>query len=34
VLGLAGDRFISIAVYFDQMELLSQLGLVPAPAVS
>jgi|SRR5690242_14772040 predicted ester cyclase len=27
VLGVAGDRFTSIAVYFDQMELLTQLGL-------
>jgi predicted ester cyclase len=34
VLGVAGDRFTSIAVYFDQMELLRQLGLAPAPAAS
>jgi hypothetical protein len=27
VLGAAGDRFTSIAVYFDQMQLLAQLGL-------
>ena len=27
VLGVAGDRFTGIAVYFDQMELLTQLGL-------
>ncbi len=27
VLGVAGDKFTSFAVYFDQMELLTQLGL-------
>ena len=27
VLGVAGGRFTSFAVYFDQMELLTQLGL-------
>ena len=31
VLGVAGDRFTSFAVYFDQMELLTQLGLAQAP---
>ena len=29
VLRVAGDRFTSFAVYFDQMELLTQLGLAP-----
>jgi hypothetical protein len=27
VLGVAGDKFTSFAVCFDQMELLTQLGL-------
>jgi hypothetical protein len=31
VLRVAGDRFTSIAVYFDQMELLTQLGLPRHP---
>jgi hypothetical protein len=31
VLKVAGDRFTSLAVYFDQMELLIQLGLAQAP---
>jgi predicted ester cyclase len=31
VLKIAGDRFTSFAVYFDQMELLTQLGLAQAP---
>lgn len=31
VLGVAGARFTSIAVYFDQVELLTQLGLAHAP---
>jgi hypothetical protein len=34
VLGVAGDRFTSFAVYFDQMELLTQLGLAPAPTMT
>jgi len=34
VLGVAGDRFTSIAVYFDQMEVLTQLGLAPAPTTA
>jgi hypothetical protein len=31
VLKVAGDRFTSLAVYFGQRELLTQLGLVQAP---
>lgn len=31
VLGVSGDRFTSLALYFDQMELLTQLGLAQAP---
>jgi hypothetical protein len=31
VLRVIGDRFTSIAVYFNSMELLTQLGLAPAP---
>jgi predicted ester cyclase len=34
VLGVAGDRFTSFAVYFDQMELLTQLGLAQAPTIT
>ncbi|MGH7488535.1 MAG: hypothetical protein ACREMY_23495 [bacterium] len=34
VLGVAGDRFTSIAVYFDQMEVLTQLGLAQAPTTA
>jgi predicted ester cyclase len=34
VLGVAGDRFTSFAVYFDQMELLIQLGLAEAPTMT
>ncbi|MBV8993944.1 MAG: nuclear transport factor 2 family protein [Pseudonocardiales bacterium] len=34
VLRVAGDRFTSIAVYFDQMEFLTQLGLAQAPTTS
>jgi predicted ester cyclase len=30
VLGVAGDRFTNFAVYFDQMEFLTQLGLAQA----
>lgn len=32
VCGFAGDRIIDFALYFDQVELMSQLGLMPAPA--
>lgn len=34
VLRVAGDRFTSFAVYFDQMELLTQLGLTQAPTTA
>ena len=34
VAAVADDRFTSFALYFDQMELLSQLGLVETPAAS
>ncbi len=31
LLGASGDRFTSFAVYFDQMEFLTELGLTQAP---
>ena len=32
VMTFEGDRISSVHIYFDQVEFLSQLGLVPAPA--